>query len=73
MYKVIQGELIAKGKKFGIIASRFNDFITTKLFEGAVDCLLRHGGDDKNITTVKVPGSFEIPLAAAKLAGQKKI
>lgn len=70
--KTIEGNLTAKDLQIGIVVSRFNDFITTKLFEGAVDCLLRHGADEKNITTVKVPGSFEIPLAAAKLAGQKK-
>lgn len=70
--KTIEGNLTAKDLQIGIVVSRFNDFITTKLFEGAVDCLLRHGGDDKNITAVRVPGSFEIPLAAAILAGQKK-
>lgn len=70
--KTIEGNLIAKDLQIGIVLSRFNDFITAKLFEGAVDCLVRHGGDEKNITTVKVPGSFEIPLAAAKLAEQKK-
>ena len=70
--KTIEGNLTAKDLQIGIVLSRFNDFITAKLFEGAVDCLLRHGVDEKNITTVKVPGSFEIPLAAAKLAEQKK-
>lgn len=70
--KTIEGNLTAKDLQIGIVLSRFNDFITAKLFEGAVDCLLRHGGDEKNIITVKVPGSFEIPLAAAKLAEQKK-
>jgi len=69
--KIIEGSLTAKDLKIGIVLSRFNDFITSKLFEGAVDCLVRHGGDEKNITVVKVPGSFEIPLAAAKLAEQK--
>jgi len=70
--KIIEGNLTAKDLQIGIVLSRFNDFITSKLFEGAVDCLLRHGGDEKNITVLKVPGSFEIPLAAAKLAEQKK-
>jgi len=70
--KTIEGNLSAQDLKIGIVQSRFNDFITTKLYEGAVDCLLRHGGDEKNITLVKVPGAFEIPLATAKLAEQKK-
>ena len=70
--KIIEGNLTAKDLQIGIVLSRFNDFITSKLFEGTVDCLLRHGGDEKNITVLKVPGSFEIPLAAAKLAEQKK-
>jgi len=66
--KVIQGELQAKGMKFAIIVSRFNDFITGKLLDGAVDALLRHGAKDEDIDVVKVPGAFEIPLAAKKVA-----
>ena len=66
--KIIQGDLQAKGLKFGIIVSRFNDFITAKLLEGAVDALLRHGAKDEDIDVVKVPGAFEIPLTAQKLA-----
>lgn len=66
--KVIQGELQAKGLKFAIVVSRFNDFITSKLLDGAVDALLRHGTKDEDIEVVKVPGSFEIPLAAKKMA-----
>lgn len=66
--KVIQGELQAKGLKFAIVVSRFNDFITSKLLDGAVDALLRHGAKDEDIEVVKVPGSFEIPLAAKKMA-----
>lgn len=66
--KVIEGELQAKGLKFGIIVSRFNDFITSKLLDGALDALRRHGADEKDIDVVKVPGSFEIPLAAKKMA-----
>ncbi len=66
--KIVEGELQAKGLKFGIIVSRFNDFITSKLLEGAVDALRRHGADEKDIEVVKVPGSFEIPLVAKKLA-----
>ncbi len=68
--KVIEGELQAKGLKFGIIVSRFNDFITSKLLDGALDALHRHGADEKDIEIVKVPGSFEIPLVAKKLAAK---
>jgi 6,7-dimethyl-8-ribityllumazine synthase len=66
--KIIEGELQAKGLKFGIVVSRFNDFITSRLLDGAVDALLRHGAKEDDIDVVKVPGSFEIPLAAKKLA-----
>jgi len=68
--KIIQGELQAKGLKFAIIVSRFNDFITGKLLDGAVDALLRHGAKDEDIDIVKVPGAFEIPLAAKKVAAK---
>jgi 6,7-dimethyl-8-ribityllumazine synthase len=68
MYTEIIGTLEGKDKRFAIVASRFNDFITARLLEGALDCFNRHGGDEKNITVVRVPGSFEIPLTAAKLA-----
>jgi 6,7-dimethyl-8-ribityllumazine synthase len=68
--KVIEGELQAKGLKFGVIVSRFNDFITSKLLDGALDALRRHGADEKDIEVVKVPGSFEIPLVAKKLAAK---
>ncbi len=68
--KVIEGELQAKGVKFGIIVSRFNDFITSKLLDGALDALRRHGADEKDIEVVKVPGSFEIPVVAKKLAAK---
>ena len=67
MPKIIEAGLQAKGKKFGIIASRFNDFITTKLTEGAIDALTRSGAQDSDITLLKVPGAFEIPLAAQKM------
>jgi 6,7-dimethyl-8-ribityllumazine synthase len=71
-YKIIQGDLIAKDLKFGIVVSRFNDFISKKLLEGAVDCLVRHGASKDNISIVWVPGSFEIPLVAKKIAGSKE-
>jgi 6,7-dimethyl-8-ribityllumazine synthase len=66
--KIIEGELQAKGLKFGIIVSRFNDFITNKLLDGALDVLLRHGAKEEDIDIVKVPGSFEIPVVARRLA-----
>ena len=73
MPKVFEGQLVAKGKKFGIVASRFNEFITNKLLEGALDALKRHGAKDEEIEIVWVPGSFEIPYAAQRMtAGKKK-
>lgn len=70
--KVIEGKLEAKGLRFGIIVSRFNDFITSRLLEGAIDALVRHGANKEDIEIVKVPGSFEIPLIAKKLAQSGK-
>ena len=72
MVKTIQGQLIAKGKKFGIIASRFNDFITNRLLEGCLDTLLRHGAKENEVQVVWVPGSFEIPVIAHRMAKSKK-
>lgn len=72
MVKTIEGQLIAKGKKFGIVVSRFNDFISKRLVEGAVDTLLRHGAKENEVEVVWVPGSFEIPVVANKLARSKK-
>ena len=68
MPKVVQGHLKAEGRRFGIVVSRFNEFITTRLLEGALDCLSRHGAKDEDITVLWVPGSFEIPLVARRLA-----
>ena len=70
--RVIEGKLDARGLKFGIIVSRFNDFVTDKLLEGAMDALKRHGGEEKNIKVVRVPGSFEIPFLASKMAASGK-
>jgi 6,7-dimethyl-8-ribityllumazine synthase len=64
----LNGQLTAKEKTFAIVLGRFNDFIGTKLLEASVDCIERHGGSKDSITLVRVPGAFEIPLAAAKLA-----
>lgn len=72
MPHIIEAGLQAKGKKFGIIVSRFNDFITGKLMEGALDALVRSGADDNDIAVLKVPGAFEIPLAAQKMAAMGK-
>ena len=72
MIHTIEGKLNANGRKTAIVAGRFNDFITAKLVEGAVDCILRHGGVEDDITIVKVPGAFEIPLTAHKLAASGK-
>ena len=72
MPNIYQGHLTAKGRKFGIIVSRFNEFISSKLLDGALDCLMRHEAKDGNIDIVWVPGSFEIPIAANKLASLGK-
>ncbi|MEN8779479.1 MAG: 6,7-dimethyl-8-ribityllumazine synthase [Desulfobacterales bacterium] len=68
MVKILEGQLIAKGKRFGIVVSRFNDFITEKLLSGALDALTRTGAKENDIQIIKVPGAFEIPLAAKKAA-----
>ncbi len=68
MPQIVEASLEAKGKKFGVIVSRFNDFITSKLLDGALDALVRNGADDNDITVVKVPGAFEIPMTASKMA-----
>lgn len=71
MAKVIEGNLIAKGKKFGIVASRFNDLITKELVSGCLDTLIRHGAEDSNLLVTWVPGTFEMPVVAQKLAKSK--
>ena len=68
MANIIEGNITAKGLRFAIVASRFNEFITTKLLEGALDMLRRHGAPENAVDVVWVPGAFEIPLAAKKLA-----
>ncbi|MCH8055210.1 MAG: 6,7-dimethyl-8-ribityllumazine synthase [Deltaproteobacteria bacterium] len=72
MAKVFEGKLDARGMKFGIIVSRFNNFVTDKLLEGAIDALKSYGGEEENIDIVRVPGSFEIPLLAHKMAASKQ-
>ncbi|MCM8765758.1 MAG: 6,7-dimethyl-8-ribityllumazine synthase [Candidatus Omnitrophica bacterium] len=70
--RYIKGDLIAKDKKFGVVVSRFNEFISQKLLEGCLDTLIRHGVKEEDILVTYTPGSFEIPLVALKLAQSKK-
>ncbi|MGD8521772.1 MAG: 6,7-dimethyl-8-ribityllumazine synthase [Desulfobacterales bacterium] len=72
MPEVLEAKLISEAKKFAIIVSRFNDFITEKLLNGALDALIRSGAEDKDIEVIKVPGSFEIPLIAKKIAQKNR-
>ena len=69
---VFEGKLLAKGLKFGIVISRFNDFIGERLLGGALDALTRSGADEQNVDVYKVPGAFEIPLVAKKVAESGK-
>ncbi|NOY86175.1 MAG: 6,7-dimethyl-8-ribityllumazine synthase [Deltaproteobacteria bacterium] len=66
-YRTIEGKLDAKGLNVAVIASRFNDFITDRLINGAIDCLLRHGAEEEDIAVYRVPGSFEIPVIARRV------
>ena len=70
--QTLEGKLTAKDMKVAIVVARFNEFITSKLLGGALDCLTRHEADEKNITVAWVPGAFEIPLVAQTLAATKK-
>ncbi len=71
--RTVQGRLDAAGYHFGIVVSRFNDFVTSRLLDGAIDALLRHGATASDILIVRVPGAFEIPAAAANLVQHKDI
>lgn len=71
--KIVEGALTGKGLSFGLVVSRFNEFFSARLLEGAVDCLNRHGVLEKDITVVKVPGAFEMPLVARRLAEGGKV
>jgi len=73
MARTLEGQLTARGFSFGLVVSRFNDFMTNRLLEGALDALRRHGAEEDRITVVKVPGAFEIPLAAKRLAGAGQV
>ncbi|MDX2127671.1 MAG: 6,7-dimethyl-8-ribityllumazine synthase [Chloroherpetonaceae bacterium] len=68
----IEGHLSASGMKMAIVAARWNDFIGSRLVEGAVDCFIRHGGKDEHLTLVRCPGSFELPMVLKKVAATKK-
>lgn len=70
--KILEGQLLAEGLKIGIVVSRFNEFITSKLLSGAEDTLRRHGANEDDITVAWVPGAFEIPLIAKKMAKSSK-
>ncbi len=70
--RIIEGNLVAQGIKVGIVVGRFNEFIVSKLIGGAIDGLKRHGVEDENMEVAWVPGAFEIPLAAKKMANSKK-
>lgn len=70
--KTLEGKLTAKNMKIAIVVSRFNEFITSKLLSGCIDCLIRHEAADEDLTVAWVPGAFEIPMAAKKLAESGK-
>ncbi|WP_027183967.1 6,7-dimethyl-8-ribityllumazine synthase [Desulfovibrio inopinatus] len=70
--KTIEGQMQAQGLRFGLLAARFNDFIVDRLIGGAVDYLTRHGADRENLTIIRLPGAFEMPLAAKKIAASGK-
>lgn len=72
MTRVLQGNMTAEGKRFGIVISRFNEFITSKLLGGSMDALVRHGADENKIDVAWVPGAFEIPAVAQRMADSKK-
>ncbi len=72
MNKYFEGQLLGKGLKFGLVVSRFNEFLTRRLLDGAQDALLRHGVNEGDIEVAWVPGTFEIPLVAKKLAQTKR-
>ncbi|MCF8720317.1 6,7-dimethyl-8-ribityllumazine synthase [Nitrospina gracilis] len=72
MPNVLEGNLNGAGHKYGIVVSRFNDFITGRLMDGAVDGLVRHGVQDGDIDVIRVPGAFEIPMGARKLVARNK-
>lgn len=73
MVRTFEGILDAKGCRFGLVVSRFNDLMTGRLVDGALDCLARHGAREEDVLVVKVPGSWEVPLAAQRMAASGKV
>lgn len=73
MPRTLEGQLDAKGLRFGLVASRFNELLTARLVEGAMDCLLRHGAREEDVLLVRVPGAWEIPLVASRLVASRKV
>ena len=73
MSKVYEGSISGKGRRFGIVVSRFNEFVSLRLLEGAMDCLRRHGTDDGDITVVWVPGAFDVPAVAKRMGDSGKL
>ena len=71
--RIIKGSMISKNKKFGIVVSRFNEFVSSSMLEGARDTLVKHGVKEEDISVVWVPGSFEIPVVAKKIASSGKV
>jgi len=71
--QVFEGHLDAQGLRFALVVSRFNEALTSRLESGAVDCLLRHGAEESDITIVRVPGAWEIPMVAARIAGDESV
>jgi len=71
--QVLEGHLDAQGLRFALVVSRFNEALTSRLESGAVDCLVRHGASEDDITIVRVPGAWEIPMVAARLAGDGSV
>ena len=72
MANIVKADLLSKGRKFVVVVSRFNEFISSKLLEGCIDTLVRHGSAENSIDVLWVPGAFEIPMLAAKVARSKK-
>ena len=70
--KIVKGKMTAKDRKFGIVVSQFNEFVSSKLLEGAIDTLVKHGAREGDISVVWVPGSFEVPVSARKMAASGK-
>ncbi len=72
MYKLVEGQLDARGLKVAVVAARFNDFVVQRLVDGAIDCLVRHGASADDMTVVRVPGAFELPVVCKKIAALGK-